>query len=145
MTNDNRTPAQIAEAKAFARKLTDLMARQGMSQSDVARHIWGTVTDGRGRDVAKNRDRISHYVRGMQMPEARTIKRLADVFGVEVADLVPALTRPAGDISSAEMNLSMIGGTGTGAPRAFLTLNRALPLKDAMDILAIVNRATKSE
>lgn len=41
------------EYEDFARRLVDAMARKGMSQSDLARAVWGSTTDTRGRDVAR--------------------------------------------------------------------------------------------
>lgn len=43
------TALEQAELAAFSRKLNELMARAGMSQSDVARALWGSVTDTRAR------------------------------------------------------------------------------------------------
>lgn len=139
---DNRSPMERAELAAFARKLNELMTRAGMSQSDLARQLWGSVTDTRGRDVARNRDRISHYVRGNQLPEARTMKKLADVFGVDVADLNPALARAEvrdGRGPPAEVSLSMVAGTGRG----LLTVNKMVPADVAVKILAMLTESDK--
>lgn len=139
---DNRTPMERAELAAFARKLNELMTRAGMSQSDLARQLWGSTMDARGRDVARNRDRISHYVRGNQLPEAKTMRRLADVFGVDVADLNPALARPEtrdGRGPPAEVGLSVVAGTG----RALLTVNKMMPMDVAVKIIALLAESDK--
>ncbi|MCB8829045.1 hypothetical protein LJD47_28955, partial [Escherichia coli] len=41
----------------FARRLQQLMVERGLSQSDLARTIWGETTNADGRTVARNRDR----------------------------------------------------------------------------------------
>jgi len=127
-----------AEMAAFSRTLSELMARKGMSQSDLARAVWGSTTDARGRDVARNRDRISHYVRGTQMPEAKTIKKLADVFGVPVVELCPALALPQGRATQAEVNLTTVGGR---PDLALLTVNKMVPMSVAVQILALLANA----
>lgn len=42
--------------KEFSRRLYKFMTEQGMSQSDLARKVWGETDDPRGFKVAKNRD-----------------------------------------------------------------------------------------
>ena len=124
------------DLQEFGRRLVDLMARKGLSQSDLARAIWGSVPDTRGHDTARNRDRISQYARGLQMPEPKTLAKIADELGVTPADLNPALDRP-GDRKLEEPMLTMVGGR---PDLALLTISRVMPMKDALDILAIIMR-----
>jgi transcriptional regulator with XRE-family HTH domain len=133
-----RTPLEKLELSEFSKRLTDLMARRGLSQSDVARAIWGTTTDGRGREVARNRDRLSHYVRGSQMPEPKTMSALAKVLGVEMADLNPALDRDAAGRGAEQPLLTMVGGR---TDMAVLSINRMVPLKLAVQILQLLSEA----
>ena len=127
-----------AELAAFSRKLNDLMARAGMSQSDLARALWGTMVDARGRDVARNQDRISHYTRGTQMPEPKTLKALAGVFSVPVTDLVPSLMSHEGKGAPAEISFTLLAG---GSDMALLTVNKMLPLALATQVLALLAQA----
>jgi transcriptional regulator with XRE-family HTH domain len=130
-----RTPIEQAELDEFARRLTDLMARRGMSQSDLAAAIWGRTEDTRGRNSARNRDRISHYVRGSQMPEPKTMVALAKVLGVEPADLNPALDRAAAGRVAEPPLLTMVGGR---PDLAVITINRMVPMRVAVQILSLL-------
>jgi transcriptional regulator with XRE-family HTH domain len=131
----NRTETEAAEMDEFARNLLELMARKGVSQSDVARAVWGSATDNRGRDVARNRDRISNYVRGKQLPEPKTIKKLADVLGVTPSELYPALGKPEGRNAPADVSLTAVGGR---PDMAFLVVNKMLPMNVAVKILSMI-------
>jgi transcriptional regulator with XRE-family HTH domain len=126
------------DLKEFSRRLTDLMARKGMSQSDLARAIWGSVEDNRGRNTARNRDRISHYVRGSQMPEPRTLLAIAKVLGVEMADLNPALDRTPNGQQDEQPILTMVGGR---PDLALLSVNRVVSMKVALEVLGTLMRA----
>lgn len=44
--------------------------------------IWGTTKDKRGYDVARNRDRIGHYLRGNSYPDRENLLKLADALGI---------------------------------------------------------------
>jgi transcriptional regulator with XRE-family HTH domain len=86
------------------------MKKLGMSSSDLARQVWGTTTDKRGYTVARNRDRIGHYLAGTSYPEAENLQRLADALHVPVETL--AIERPALADESAPM--SAHGSTQAG-------------------------------
>ena len=94
-----------AEYLPFAKILREAMMRNGLSASEVARRVWGTSKDNRGYDVAKNRDRIGHYLAGTSYPEAKNLCKLALAVGLTAEDLAIErplnLTRarePAGDL-----------------------------------------------
>lgn len=131
----DRSPMERAELDAFAKTLNELMAVKGMSQSDVARAIWGSVTDNRGRDVARNRDRISNYCRGQQLPEPKTVRALAELFGVQVVDLHPPLALPPGPRAAPDMTMAVVGGR---PDMALLTVNKMVPLRLAVQVLALL-------
>lgn len=133
-----RTPLEQAENEAFARKLTGFMAQKGFSQSDLARAVWGTVTDTRGRDVARNRDRISHYVRGSQMPESRTLKALAEALGVEVTDLSPKIGTAGGAQKPPPYSFTVVGGR---SDVAMLTVHHLVPTRLAAEIVMMLSKA----
>jgi transcriptional regulator with XRE-family HTH domain len=71
-----------------------MMKKLGMSSSELARQVWGTTTDKRGYTVARNRDRIGHYLAGTSYPEAENLAKLAAALGVPVETL--AIERSAG-------------------------------------------------
>lgn len=63
------------------------MARNNLSASEVARRVWGTMKDSRGYEVARNRDRIGHYLSGTSYPEQANLEALAQAVGLSVEDL----------------------------------------------------------
>lgn len=86
----------------FSEKLIELMKKRKMSKSDLARAIWGEVVDYRGYKVAKNRDRIGHYLSGRSLPEKENMAKIAKTLGTTVAELEalrppPALAGKTGD------------------------------------------------
>jgi transcriptional regulator with XRE-family HTH domain len=86
------------------------MAREGLNASQLARRVWGTVQDKRGYAVARNRDRIGHYLRGTSYPDPANLIRLAAALGVPAATLVPPIV-PTGSRGSGAP-----GGGGAAAP-----------------------------
>lgn len=101
---------QRLEMQEFARKLHDLRTQKGMSQSDLARAIWGETTDTKGNPVAKNRDRISQYEKGRSYPEPHNLKALADALGVDEAVLAPEVVAAAVDREEPEVQIVAVRG-----------------------------------
>jgi transcriptional regulator with XRE-family HTH domain len=87
--------------KAFGRRLKQLLDQKGMTGSDLARLVWGSTTTKKGYTVAKNRDRISVYIRGKAFPSPLILKKIAAKLGVEIADLAPEYV---GDAMSNQAN-----------------------------------------
>lgn len=75
----------------FAAWLSAKMAERGFNQSELARRIWGTIKDSRGYDVARNRDRIGHYLAGTSYPSLDTRYKLGEVLSV-FPDDIPGTT-----------------------------------------------------
>ena len=70
------------------------MKREGMSASDLARQVWGPKIDKRGYSVARNRDRISHYLAGTSYPEPQNLQIICKVLNAPLEELaiVPRTT-----------------------------------------------------
>jgi transcriptional regulator with XRE-family HTH domain len=84
----SRSPAQPREKYlAFAAVVEAAMNRQGVTASEVARRMWGTIKNERGKDVARNRDRIAMYRNGISYPEPDNLARLAEAIGVSIEEL----------------------------------------------------------
>ena len=133
-----RTGVERLEMHEFARKLQDLRIAKGWNQSDLARAIWGTTIDKRGRIVAKSRDRISEYEKGISVPEPDNMQKLADALGVSVEELAPRVVAGAIDREDPAMQMTMV----TGHPgRVHLVINQLLPLAVAAQIVALVEGA----
>jgi transcriptional regulator with XRE-family HTH domain len=126
------------EAKTFQQKLKELMAEKGMSQSDLARAVWGTFKDNRGFEVARNRDRISQYVTGKSVPEPGNLVKLAKVLGVEPKDLAPDVTK---DAIKGETQTALTMKAIQGHPdQVLLKLELVMDIKTAASIIEIVSK-----
>lgn len=130
------------ELEMFSRKLAELMAMRGLSQSDLARAVWGGMTDNRGRDVAKNRDRISFYVRGSRLPEPKTMKMLADALGVPLDDLHPPLAVPVGSRNPSPVTFTIMAGQ---EHLAMLTVKKIVPVALAAKIVMLLTESDTIE
>lgn len=73
----------------FAERLQRLMIERGLSQSDLARLIWGTMNDERGYEVAKNRQVLGKYLAGTVEPRMGTKRKMAEVLKVPLAEIAP--------------------------------------------------------
>lgn len=117
----------------FARRLHDAMTENGLSQSDLAKKVWGTTTDPRGFEVAKNRDRISQYVNVRSLPDRENSEKIANALGMAVGDLIP--DRPSAmEVQNPEVDLKTVAGTD----RVRLTVNKLVSLKKAADVIKLL-------
>jgi transcriptional regulator with XRE-family HTH domain len=84
----------------FAATLRAAMRVKGFSKSELARRVWGTTKDTRGYDVARNRDRIGHYLNGTSYPEPDNLVKLAEALGVAPEQLLDPARRVGTDRKS---------------------------------------------
>lgn len=126
-------PAQVPRevVEDFARRLYRAMTDAGLSQSDLARKIWGTTTDPRGFDVAKNRDRISQWLKARSLPDRDNVKKLAAALDVKADDLLPV--RPGG-IDDVSPEVSMVALAGH-PDMVRLVINKVMPFATAAHII----------
>ena len=88
------------EYQPFANALRTAMDKVGFSASDLARAAWGSTTNKRGNSVARNRDRIGHYLAGTSYPTPENLQLLADALDIPVDTL--AIERPQKENATAE-------------------------------------------
>lgn len=130
------TQYEQIESERFARRLHQLMLEKGMSQSDLAREIWGTTTNAQGRNVARNRDRISVYLKGDTIPETKNLGLLAKALGVEPHELAPDIMASAVDRENPEIAMTAIAGH---ADKVHLRVNKLVPLPIAAKIIDMLS------
>ena len=124
------------DRKAFGRRLRLLLEQKGMSQSDLARLIWGTTTTRQGHTVAKNRDRIAVWIKGTAFPTQGNLKKVAAAIGVEIADLAPEyLSDAIGKQSHPLYSVTKSQGDGD---KVFLRVNKLVPETIAAQIIALL-------
>lgn len=124
-----------AQRDEFARRLQTAMLNKGLSNSDLARAVWGETEDSKGYKVARNRDRVAVYLAGKGFPEMGTLHKLAGVLGVSKEDLAPHVTMVAVDRERPAFSMTMAPGQGTEAD---VQLNMRLPLSVAVQISQLV-------
>lgn len=72
----------------FGDRLGRIIIDQQMTQSELARRIWGeTGVDNRGYEFPIGKDRISSYISGRQLPSPRNYRRLLEVLNLTPEEL----------------------------------------------------------
>lgn len=118
--------AQAARAE-LARNLAAAMARKGWNQSQLARAAFGEYLEpGRGRVVARGRDRVSSYLRARTRPDPKTLARLAEVLGTTPERLAPCLFAGAAH-EVPELDIRTVPGRD-GKAVVLVRINKILPL-----------------
>jgi transcriptional regulator with XRE-family HTH domain len=84
-----RLPEERVRDVEFAKRLRKLMAERELTQSDLAAKIWDRYVNTEGKNVARGRDRISVWVNGKNIPDAKNMEKLAKVLRVKLSDLAP--------------------------------------------------------
>jgi len=130
---------QPAVNRDFADSLRDIMNRKGLSASDLARKVWGDVTNDRGYTVARNRDRVGKYLRGYSIPDTKNLNALSKALGVAPEDLFrernTSLAAPS--TTGATVNLTAVPGA---IGQSLLELRVILPTALAAEIIALIAR-----
>jgi transcriptional regulator with XRE-family HTH domain len=132
----NAPPTVEIGQQAFGRRLQQLLDQKGMNYSDLARAVWGKTTTKSGYEVAKNRDRISVYIAGKAVPDARNLKKIADVFGLEVGDIAPERIGNA-MIEQQNPSYSITKVQGEDS-KVFLRVNKLVPEQVAAKIMFLL-------
>ena len=123
------------EMQEFARKLHDLRTSKGMSQSDLARAVWGETTDTKGNRVAKNRDRISQYEMGKSIPEPHNLVALAEALDVDAKELAPEVVAAAVDREEPEIQIVAVRGH---PDKVHVIVNTLTSMATAAQIMALL-------
>jgi len=133
--------AEVARAITFSKNLHKFLNERDMTQSDLARAIWGETTTPDGKTVAKGRDRISVYLKGNVVPAPATLRKLAEALDVPVEELAPDIMGVAVDRDNPEFAVSTIAGH---PDKSYVRLNKLMPFRYALEIGAIVERADRA-
>lgn len=138
MPRKDTAPSQMNfDTEKFSRRLYKLMADKKMSQSDVARAIWGTRDDPRGYKVARNRDRISAYLKGKSYPSHENLEKLAALLGVTPDELAPDLAVRGMDSEEPDLSITAIAGHHD---KVMLRVSRLVAPTTAMEIMALLEK-----
>jgi len=117
------------------------MQDKGMSQSDLARALWGSMDTKQG-PAARNRDRISKYLQGVSMPDGNTLKLLCAALGVTEEALAPSVVGAQLGKSFPTIRLTVV----SGAPElAHVTINTTVRVAVALKLIAVLNEQPPQE
>lgn len=130
-----RTGVAKLDLQQFSRRLYEKMMAQNLSQSDLARRVWGTTEDANGYTVAKGRDRISQYLSGKSFPDPKNLKKLASALACTEDDLAPDATAAAIDRENPEIAMTAIAGH---TDKVHLQVNKLVPLTLASKIIQML-------
>ena len=116
---------------AFAERLQRHLTDQNLTQSELARRLWGTMTDERGYEVAKNRQLLGKYLKGTIEPRIGTKRAIAKALDVPLAELAPEsdpLVRPGSGIRMEEVDQT----------HSLLEVNLVVPKGTAVEVMKIL-------
>lgn len=126
------------ELEQFASRLQQFRTEKGWSQSDLAREVWGVTKTKAGREVAKNRDRISTYEMGKSWPDPHNLMKIADALSVPPEELAPDITASTIDRQNPELALTAVAGH---SDKVHLKVNKLLPMNIATLIMQLLGYA----
>lgn len=113
-----------------------MLDERNMTRADLARKVWGTMTDERGYEVAKNRQSLSRYISGKMNPSLKTRRLISAALDVSYSCLFP-------HEASADRMGSGFSMRQVSEGRCELEISLTLPTEEALKIMAIVEPYTK--
>lgn len=130
-----RTRVMQLELEQFASRLQAFRTAKGWSQSDLAREVWGVLTTKAGREVAKNRDRISTYEMGKSWPDPHNLMKIANALGVSPEELAPDITASTVERQNPELAITAVAGH---ADKVYLKVNKLVSFAVATQIMQLL-------
>lgn len=129
-------PTQRWKSEEFRHNLQQALIRKGWSQSDLARAIWGSYTDERtGYKLARNRDRIARYVRGVNFPDPLALSQIAKALETTPEDLAPERVGESLAERTPQVSIQQIPGY---EDKVHLVIDALVPAKLAAKIYTLM-------
>lgn len=142
------------ELEQFRNRLAWAMAEKNMSASDLARALWGEVTDARGYTVAKGRDRMTHYLAGAIYPSPDLIERIAKILEIDpnslardealVSKPIPASGHITRQTNKLDMSINIVSPVG-GKSLVMVTIHCPVSLETATKIARLIEDEKEKE
>lgn len=123
------------EFLSFAHELRDAMLAKNMNHSDLAREVWGEIKDRRGIMVARNRDRIRHYLAGTSYPTPDNLKKLGQALGVAFGARPQASSRSPPPPLSHDVQITLLNNR-PGV--ALIQMKQLVTVKTALAIASLI-------
>jgi transcriptional regulator with XRE-family HTH domain len=126
----------------FPRRLRAARELRKLSQSDLARLVWGEEITAAGYKAAKNRDRVSAYELGNSRPNPENFRKLCTALETTPMALWPDnLSRR---VTSAAQPVLSFTALESSPGKVRLDVHAILPTAAAMKIVAIVQEADEN-
>jgi transcriptional regulator with XRE-family HTH domain len=122
-TDESLRPKHLTKQE-FGRRLYRLMLAKGWTQSELARR------------AGLARDSVSTYVRGVSLPEALNLDKLAKALGVTAAELLPNHAENAIDNDAPSLELKI---SSANTLVSWLRVNRLVSTTTAMKVVELLN------
>ena len=124
VTTDVDLSVRAIRKDEFAKRLYALLQEKDMSQSELA------------RQSKLGRDSISQYIRAINVPSPKSLKKIADVFGLKPVELYPNYEAAAVEEELPETSFRSV----TGDPdHMWVRLNIKLKKPQAVKIMSIIH------
>lgn len=138
VVDDLHIPPPRPEYVEFGQTVLRALLMKGWNQSDLAKAMWGTTVDSRGYKVARNRDRITHYVKGRAYPEPENLAKLVHHLGLRMEDV--AVSKPVRGAVRTQHTAHNLQVTMLAAEpgKALLYMQKVLPTDLAMAICKMI-------
>ncbi len=130
-----KLPGEDERVKAFATRLTRLMAAKSWTGADLAREASKHMP--RGKEMGRHLP--SAYMRGLNYPNDVNLEAIAKALGVPKLDLVPESAMLDGGVP----NFVNVSSTGSGMAR--LTIDTEIDEDSAMKIMKLVREGQRKK
>jgi len=124
VTTDVDMSVRAIRKDEFAKRLYNLLLEREMNQSDLA------------KKAGLGRDSISQYVRAINVPSPKSLKKIAKVFGLDPSELYPNYEAAAVEEELPEQSFRAMPGD---KEFMWVRLNIKLPKEKAVKIMGIIN------
>eukprot|EP00752_Nemacystus_decipiens_P019181 g17237.t1 len=121
-------------------------AHLGKSYADVAREIYGEITDGKGHTTGRNRNLISSWERGKTLPRQNILPKLAEAIEADLEVLTRARQQDEADRRGALMpEPDFTAGAVAGRPDlVVLSVKAVVPIADFARIVQDIAASAQS-
>jgi transcriptional regulator with XRE-family HTH domain len=133
-----RLPDERVRDIEFAKRLRQLMEERQFTQSDLAAKIWDRYRNSEGKNVARGRDRISVWVNGKNIPDAKNMEKLAKVLRVKVSELAPQSALKSAHQSAVDWSFTRPAGADRG--QVFVQIAQYVTAEIAHEIQGLLLR-----
>lgn len=119
-------------ATRVGKMIQDGRTAKNMTYADMAREIWGEITDAKGHTTGRNRNLVPTWERGKSLPRQSILPQVASVLDLDLQALTEARQQDEADRRGALMpEPDFTAGAVTGRPDlVLLSVKAIIPIED---------------